>query len=342
MPSRLISQLAHVELLTPTADASLAFFRDMLGLQESGRSGQSVFLRGWGEWFQHSVQLTEASHAGLGHIGWRAAGPAELEQAAAALDRAGAGEGWTGGDFGHGAAFRFRSPDGHRNELFWEVDWYAAPPERQSLLPNRPERHEPRGCAVRRLDHVTVYASAFEQTRDWYCQQLDFQFMEGIALDEQPDVHVFAAISTNATSHDLGVVRDASGASARLNHVAFFLDTPQDLLNAGVVLREAAQIETGPGRHGIGEEYFLYVLEPGGNRIELFTGGYVQYAPDWGPIIWRTSQRPDSLYQGFFAQSLTAYGTPAPELAGGVSAGPTTTAAPSPWDTDAAPAGAHP
>jgi len=71
MSSRLIAHLAHVEVLTPTPERSLAFYRDVIGLEESGRSGRSVYLRGWGEWSHHSVQLTEAPHPGLGHVGWR-------------------------------------------------------------------------------------------------------------------------------------------------------------------------------------------------------------------------------------------------------------------------------
>ena len=31
----------------------------MLGLEESGRDGGSVFLRGWGEHFHHSLELIE-------------------------------------------------------------------------------------------------------------------------------------------------------------------------------------------------------------------------------------------------------------------------------------------
>ena len=71
MSNRLIAHLAHVEVLTPTPEQSLAFYRDVIGLEESGRSGASVYLRGWGEWSHHSVQLTEAAHPGLGHVGWR-------------------------------------------------------------------------------------------------------------------------------------------------------------------------------------------------------------------------------------------------------------------------------
>ena len=42
MVNRLISQLAHVEVITPKPEESLRFYRDVLGLEVSGQEGQSV------------------------------------------------------------------------------------------------------------------------------------------------------------------------------------------------------------------------------------------------------------------------------------------------------------
>ncbi len=39
MSNRLIAHLAHVELLTPKPEESLAFFKDVIGLEESGAEG---------------------------------------------------------------------------------------------------------------------------------------------------------------------------------------------------------------------------------------------------------------------------------------------------------------
>jgi catechol 2,3-dioxygenase len=50
------------------------------------------------------------------------------------------------------------------------------------------------------------------------------------------------------------------------------------------------EIEYGPGKHGVGENLFLYVREPGGMRIELFSGGYMLYAHDIFPFEWKVSQ----------------------------------------------------
>jgi catechol 2,3-dioxygenase len=44
-----IAQLAHVEILTPNPEGTLWFFKDLLGLQESGRENGSVYLRAYVE-----------------------------------------------------------------------------------------------------------------------------------------------------------------------------------------------------------------------------------------------------------------------------------------------------
>jgi catechol 2,3-dioxygenase len=38
--------------LTPTPEASLSFFVDVLGMEEEAREGQSVYLRGWGDYLR--------------------------------------------------------------------------------------------------------------------------------------------------------------------------------------------------------------------------------------------------------------------------------------------------
>ena len=45
-------------------------------------------------------------------------------------------------------------------------------------------------------------------------------------------------------------------------------------------------IERGPGRHGVSNAFFLYVRDPDGHRIELYTNDYVTSDPDFEPIRW--------------------------------------------------------
>jgi catechol 2,3-dioxygenase len=297
MVNRLISQLAHVEVITPKPEESLRFYRDVLGLEVSGRANQSVYLRGWGEFFHHSLQLTEGPQPAVAHAGWRTEGPQELEETVARLERSGAGIGWRDSEVGHGPAFRYRTPGGHVQEVFWEVERYRPPPELAPLYPNRPQRYVPRGAAARRIDHVTFNTDDPLRDAHWYRDVLGYRHTETIRFDHVPVV-LGAFVSTTPMSHDLGLIRDAldrsgrlSGVPGRTNHIAFWLDQREDVLRACEVYREnGIELEFGPGRHGVGENFFTYCREPGGMRVELFSNGYMQFAPDVYPFEWQVSK----------------------------------------------------
>src|SRR5258708_2263999 len=85
----LLSHLAHIEILTPKLEESAHFFTEVMGLEESGREDRSIYLRCWGEYYHHSLVLTEGSQPALGHIGWRTNGPEELEIAAQQIEAGG-------------------------------------------------------------------------------------------------------------------------------------------------------------------------------------------------------------------------------------------------------------
>jgi catechol 2,3-dioxygenase len=293
MPNRLLSQLAHVEVLTPTPEESLRFYRDVLGLEESAREGQSVFLRGWGERFLHSLQLTESDSPGLGHIGWRTQGPDELRAAAARLDGA-----WVEPSRGQGDAYRYVGPGGHVHELFWEVERYVAPAGLESPFPNRPQRFVPRGVAARQIDHVTVATADPGADAAWYNEALGHRFMEYTVIPDRPDWIVFAMTTVCERAHDMGLVWDPSPIRGRLNHVAFWVDSRGELLRAAdVLLNQDVAIEFGPGKHGMGEQDYLYFREPGGVRIELNSGGYRNYEPDFETIRYEPQQGSNVFYK---------------------------------------------
>jgi catechol 2,3-dioxygenase len=295
---RVISQLAHVELRTPRLQESVEFLTDVLGLEETGRDGRSVYLRCWGDFLLYSVQVTEADQPGLGHAGWRTEGPEELDRAAAHLESLGAGEGWHEDSFGHGPAFRYRGPGGHLHELFWEADRYEAAGDSRSAFPARASAFRPRGLAPRHLDHLTVVTPDPLGDARWYAEQLGYRFMEYTGLDENPDLTVFAMVTTNEKSHDLGLVVDLSGARGRVHHLAFWVDSVADVLRAADAAMEAGvHIEFGPGRHGMGEQTYLYFREPGGLRLEINSGGYRNYLPDWQTVKWLPSQGSNTMYR---------------------------------------------
>ena len=56
-----VAQLVHVEILTPDPDGTLWFFKDLLGLQESGRGNGSVYLRAFEDLYHHCLLYTSPS-----------------------------------------------------------------------------------------------------------------------------------------------------------------------------------------------------------------------------------------------------------------------------------------
>ena len=89
-----VAHLAHVELLTPKPEESLRFFVDCFGMTESGRRGESVYLRGWDDYERHSLKLTAANIAGMGHVAYRARARRRYSTASA-IESSGRGMGWT-------------------------------------------------------------------------------------------------------------------------------------------------------------------------------------------------------------------------------------------------------
>ena len=105
-----IAHLGHVEILTDKPEESLDFFTRVYGLSESGREGDSVYLRAFDDYEFHSLKLTAAKTTGMRHVGYRAASPQALERRVKAIEALGAGIGWSDGDAGHGPAYQFQIP----------------------------------------------------------------------------------------------------------------------------------------------------------------------------------------------------------------------------------------
>lgn len=95
-----IAHLAHVEMFTPKLAESVAFFVNIMGLTETTRQGDSVYLRGWDDYEHHTLKLTANDKPGLGHMAWRARSPQALERRIKSIEASGLGIGWIDGDLG--------------------------------------------------------------------------------------------------------------------------------------------------------------------------------------------------------------------------------------------------
>jgi catechol 2,3-dioxygenase len=305
-----LAHIAHAELLTPFPEESLRFFVDLFGMEIEHREGQSVFLRGWGEYQPYGLKLTEAKLPGLGHMAIRAWSPEALKRRVQAIEVAGLGDCWIEGDHGHGPAYQFRDPDGHRLELFYEQDRYAAPEHLRPRLKNVPQRHVDRGAAVKRIDHVNVLCADVAANRRFASEQLGFRLYEQVVLDDGSEAGAWMSLTIAA--HELIYVADHAGANGRLHHVAFFVDTREELLRAADLFLDAdVPIEAAPSKHAVAQGMFLYVYEPGGNRVEVTTGTHFIYDPAYETVVWSEAERARGQAWGVKTiDTFHTYGTP--------------------------------
>ena len=311
-PIQDVSHLAHVELRTPRLNETLAFLTSVFGLRESARAGPSVYLRAWGDFYHHTLKITDAAQPGLGHVAWRATSPQALDRRVRALEGRGCGRGWVDGDQGHGPAYQFADPAGHLMEIFYEVEWHEAPVAMRTRLKNQPHRRPSSGIGTRRIDHVNLLAADVGANRQFLEDSLGFRLREQIVHSGR---EMGAWLSVTPLVHDIAYMRDGSGADGRFHHVAFWMDDFSDLIRAADILREAGtRIEAGPAKHAITNGLFLYLYEPGGNRLELFSGGYLIFAPDWRPVTWTEEDRDLRVWWGGeLPESFFTYGTPVVE-----------------------------
>ncbi|HEX4395689.1 MAG TPA: VOC family protein [Mycobacterium sp.] len=284
-----IAHLARVELLTPNPDGTLWFFTKLLGMYETYREGQSVYLRGYEDPYEWSLKVTESPEAGLRQMALRASSADALERRVKSLQSAHVEGRWNEDEFGYGKTYEYLTPDGHEFALLWEAQKYVAPPELRSPIKTRASKKPLQGIPVKRLDHVNLLARDVSSSRESLERHLGYTTRERLVDGAE---EVGAWLSSNALGHEIAIMRDAHGARGRLHHLAFYYGTFQHNVDAAEMFREyGIRIEAGPDIHGITQGAFLYVFEPGGNRIELFgNSGFLYFEPDIETKTWTLSE----------------------------------------------------
>lgn len=292
-----IAKLGHVAFVTPDLETSLWFFRDVVGLHEVARDGDRVYLRAWGEFEHHSLVLMKGETARVDHIGWRVRRPEDMEKFARMLEENGIHTTYVsaGEEVGQGEGIRFETPKGHHFELYYQVQKELPPGIKRSRLKNNPLRPWDHGISPRRIDHVNIWTDEPGALQAWLEGVLGFKTREFIRLESGQVVGAWMSVTPQV--HDVGVMKDPKGQPNRFHHVAYYLDNWQDVLRGLDILREhGIVVDHGPGRHGISQAFFTYVRDPGsGHRIELFSGGYLIFDPDWEPIEWTEGEMEEAL-----------------------------------------------
>ncbi|MDR7415232.1 MAG: VOC family protein [Armatimonadota bacterium] len=280
----MILRLAHVELRVTDLEFARRFYVEVLGFTEALRVEGGLYLRASEEFDLWSLRLTPASAPGLGHCAFRVSSPAFLEELEALhrslglpVHRVPAGQ-----EPGQGEALRARTPEGFPVEFVHEMEEIPLYDARHR--PHLPTRHldHPPGSRPLRIDHIHLRTPDPEGHLSYWERTLGFRAFAYVTSGERIRS---AFLRRRPATHDVAL---ATGNSPGLHHVAYYVADWNDLAYFANRLSRCGmseRIELGPTRHNLSNAFCMYIRDPSGNRLELFTGDY-QRDLDREPIRW--------------------------------------------------------
>lgn len=291
-----ITRCAHAELRVTNLDAARAFYVEALGLLEIDRDADRLYLGAMEERDKYCLVLRKAESAGVGHIAFRVAAAADLDALQSVYAEAGLPTRWVEPDSverGQGRALRVQDPANLPVEFFHEIE------QRERKLQHF---HAYRSANVMRIDHFNCQVPEVQKAHDWWTAKMGFSLSEYTVSDPPGPERLWAAwLRRKQNVHDLALM---NGIGPRLHHVGMWLQDTGSVLRACDILASTGMvgaIERGPGRHGLSNAFFLYLRDPNGNRIELYTSDYLIPDPDFQPIKWTLSDPRRATFWGHYA-----------------------------------------
>jgi catechol 2,3-dioxygenase len=269
-----IVRLSHVELRVTDLGWSRAFYVDTLGLQVTHEDAGTIYLRAMEERGHHSMILRRADAPSVGVLGFKVWEDEDLDRAEAWFKARDLPVSWMTRPF-IGRVLRTCDPWGIPLEFYARMDRLPTIHQQYRLY---------RGVKPLRIDHFNMFASDVDASVAFY-GAMGFRLTEYTA-DE------ITGRTWAAWMHRKGGVHDVAftnGTGPRLHHTAFWVPTPLniiDLLDLMSTTGYLANIERGPGRHGISNAFFLYIRDKDGHRTEIYCSDYQTVDPDLEPIRW--------------------------------------------------------
>ena len=275
-PAPDILRCAYMELVVTDLAASRHFYVDVLGLYVTDEDADTIYLRSTEEFIHHNLVLRKGPVAAVAAFSYRVRSEEDLDKAVAFYTELGCDvrrkpEGFVKGI---GDSVRVVDPLGFPYEFFFQT-------EHVERLSWRYDLHKP-GELVR-LDHFNQVTPDVPRAVRHY-QDLGFRVTEDIQ-DEEGTVYA-AWLRRKPTVHDTAAT---GGDGPRMHHVAFATHEKHNILaicDKLGALRMSDRIERGPGRHGVSNAFYLYILDPDGHRVEIYTQDYYTGDPDNPVVTW--------------------------------------------------------
>ena len=270
-----IVRSSHIALGVTDLARSRDFYEGTLGLHVEETSPHTIYLRGMEERQHHSLVLVQSDAAFSHALGFKAGDEEDLEKAAHWCRLNSVQHGFVERAY-QGRTLQIVDPWGMPLELCARMEM------RESLLQ---QYGLYRGVHPQRLDHFNAFVPDVQGALDFYAA-LGFRLTE-YAEEDGPGGRIAAGwMHRKGNVHDLAFT---NGRGPRLHHVAYWAPNPLNVLHLCDVMASTgylANMERGPGRHGISNAFFLYVRCPDGHRVEIYSSDYQTMDHDHEPIRW--------------------------------------------------------
>ena len=271
-----ILRCAYMEIIVTDLAASREFYVDILGLIVTEEDEHAIYLRSFEEFIHHNLVLRQGPTAAVAAFSYRVRTPEDVDIAEAYFRQLGCRverrtEGFVNGI---GDSVRVEDPLGFPYEFFYQVDHV----ERMAW------HYELMGAgALVRLDHFNQVTPDVPRGRA-YMEDLGFRVTEDIK--DEDGVTYAAWMRRKDTVHDTALT---GGDGPRMHHIAFSTHEKHNILyicDKLGALRKSDVIERGPGRHGVSNAFYLYITDPDGHRVEIYTQDYYTGDPDNPVVTW--------------------------------------------------------
>jgi catechol 2,3-dioxygenase len=286
-----IVRASHVELTVRDLSRARGFYVDCLGYLVSTETADALYLRAVEERNHHSIVLRKGKEPAARALGFKVASEADLDRAAAWFARRNLPTSFPNVPF-QGRTLRTADVTGMPLEFYFRMDQGERMLQRYTAY---------QGARIQRIDHINCFTPDVQASYDFYTE-LGFRLTEYTETDERDGTLWAVWLHRKGNVHDLAFT---NGRGPRLHHIGVWAAGPLDILHICDVMATSGYLpnmERGPGRHGISNAFFLYVRDPDGHRVELFTSDYLTVDPDIEPIRWSLSD----------PQRQTLWGHPAP------------------------------
>jgi catechol 2,3-dioxygenase len=270
-----ILRVSHVVLGVTDLAATRAFYVDCLGLLPSEETKDALFLRGTEERNHHSIELRETGAPLCYALGYKVASEADLDAAAKWFKS-------------RGLPAEFRETPYAKRTLFAR-DVRGMPLELYARMRQKPSALQKyalhRGARISRIDHLNCFTDDVQSSYEFY-NELGFRLTEYTDTEDKPPQFWAVWMQRKGNVHDIAFT---NGLGPRLHHVGMYTPSAIDIINLCDVMASSGYLpnmERGPGRHGISNAFFLYVRDPDGHRVEMFSSDYLTVDHDHEPIRW--------------------------------------------------------